>query len=122
MHERLGYNYRMSEIHAAIGVAQMRRFDQIIERRQAVARMYMQRLMTNPDLMLPTLLPDVGMSWFVFVVRLAQHYTRDERDRIIEGMRRHDVGAADYFPCIHLQKFYQDLFGHRPASSRSPRA
>jgi perosamine synthetase len=53
------------------------------------------------------------MSWFVFVVRLAAHYTRDERDRIIEGMRRHDVGAADYFPCIHLQPFYRERFGYK---------
>lgn len=114
VHERLGYNYRLSEIHAAIGVAQMRRFDQIVENRQRVANMYIRRLMTNPDLILPTIPSEVTMSWFVFIVRLASHYTRDERDRIIEGMRRHDVGAADYFPCIHLQKFYQDQFGHRP--------
>ncbi|MGD9689545.1 MAG: DegT/DnrJ/EryC1/StrS family aminotransferase [Phycisphaerales bacterium] len=114
VHERLGYNFRLSEIHAAIGVAQMRRFDRIIESRQRVANMYMQRLMTNPDLILPTILPDSTMSWFVFVVRLSAQYTRDERDRIIEGMRRHDVGAADYFPCIHLQPFYRDLLDHRP--------
>ncbi len=112
-HERLGYNYRMCELQAALGVVQMRRFSQIIERRQAIARMYMQRLMTNPDIILPTLLPETVMSWFVFVIRLAAHYTRDERDRIIEGMRRHDVGAADYFPCIHLQPFYRERFGFK---------
>ena len=114
MHERLGYNYRLSEINAALGVVQMRRLDEITERRQRVASMYMQRLMCSPDLMLPTLLPETVMSWFVFVVRLSATYTRDERDRIIEGMRRHDVGAADYFPCIHLQPFYREMFGFKP--------
>ena len=93
---------------------QMRRLDEITERRQRVASMYMQRLMCSPDLMLPTLLPETVMSWFVFVVRLSATYTRDERDRIIEGMRRHDVGAADYFPCIHLQPFYREMFGFKP--------
>jgi perosamine synthetase len=114
LHERLGYNYRLSELHAAVGVAQMRRFDQIVQRRQAVARMYMERLMSNPDIILPTLPAESVMSWFVFVVRLSTTYTRDERDRIIAGMRRHDVGAADYFPCIHLQPFYRERFGFAP--------
>ncbi len=54
------------------------------------------------------------MSWFVFVVRLSDRYTRDDRDRIIQGLHRHDVGAAPYFPCIHLQPFYQSEHGYRP--------
>ncbi|MDX9910970.1 MAG: DegT/DnrJ/EryC1/StrS family aminotransferase [Phycisphaerales bacterium] len=112
-HERLGYNYRMSEVQAAIGAAQMRRFPEIVEKRQRVARMYMERLMGHKDLILPTLLPDTEMSWFVFVVRLGTDWAREERDRIIAGMRRHDVGAADYFPCIHLQPFYREMFGFR---------
>lgn len=116
LHERLGYNYRLSELHAAVGVAQMRRFDQIIQKRQAVAQMYTQRLLGNPDLILPTMLPESVMSWFVFVVRLSTSYTRDERDRIIAGLRRHDVGAGDYFPCIHLQPFYRQQFGYEPGS------
>jgi perosamine synthetase len=112
-HERLGYNYRMPEINAALGVAQMRRMDQILLERQRVADAYMRRLMSNPHLVLPTLLPETSMSWFVFVVRLATGYTTEERNRIIAGMRNHDVGAADYFPCIHLQPFYREL-GYEP--------
>jgi perosamine synthetase len=108
-HERLGYNYRLSEINAALGVAQMRRMDEILLQRQRVADAYMRRLMGNPNLVLPTLLPETSMSWFVFVVRLVAGYTQEERDRIIAGMRNHDVGAADYFPCIHLQPFYREL-------------
>ena len=47
-------------------------------------------------------------------MRLEASYTREDRDRIIQGMRRHDVGAADYFPCIHLQPPYRDRFGYEP--------
>ena len=112
-HERLGYNYRMSEIQAAIGVAQMRRFVEIVEKRQRAAHLYTERLMGHRELALPTLLPETEMSWFVFVVRLGPDWAREERDRIIAGMRRHDVGAADYFPCIHLQPFYREMFGFR---------
>ncbi len=113
-HERLGYNYRLSELHAAMGVAQMRRLDDILEQRQRVADQYIKRLMTNAHLIVPTIDPETVMSWFVFVVRLATGYTQEERDRVIAGMRNHDVGAADYFPCIHLQPFYAEQFGFRP--------
>jgi len=114
LHERLGYNYRLSEIHSALGVVQMKRFDEIMAKRQRVANMYIERLLGNSEIILPTLLPETVMSWFVFVVRLTTSYTREERDRIIAGMRRHDVGSSDYFPCIHLQPFYRELFGFKP--------
>lgn len=112
-HERLGYNYRMSELHAAMGVAQMKRLPQIIERRQSVARMYMNQLMDARDVMLPNVCPESIMSWFVYVVRLAAEYTREEREQIISGLRQHEIGAADYFPCIHLQPFYRERFAYR---------
>jgi perosamine synthetase len=110
-HERLGYNYRMSEINAALGVAQMRRLDSILERRQNVARQYITRLADSRHLIVPSIDSQTVMSWFVFVVRLATTYTVDERDRIIRGLRNHEIGSADYFPCIHLQPFYREQFG-----------
>lgn len=112
-HDRLGYNARLDEVRAAIGVAQMERLDTLIESRQRVARTYLTRLMHRAELTLPTLTEATNMSWFVFVVRLATGWGREERDRIIASLRRHDVGAADYFPCIHLQPHYRDLFGFR---------
>ncbi|MEM7576578.1 MAG: DegT/DnrJ/EryC1/StrS family aminotransferase [Planctomycetota bacterium] len=115
-HERLGYNYRLSEIAAALGVAQMERLDEMLEARRRVARSYMERLMDWDDLVLPTVEPgsEDDMSWFVFVARLASSYGRVERDRIIAGMKRHEIGASNYFPCIHLQPFYREQFGFKP--------
>lgn len=113
-HQRLGYNARMSELQAALGVAQMQRLDEIIRRRNDVADAYLSRLAGNHNLIMPTVDADVVMSWFVFIVRLATGYGADDRDRIIRSMRNHDVGAADYFPCIHLQPFYRERFGYEP--------
>ncbi len=113
-HERLGYNYRLSELHAALGVAQMRRLDELIEARQRVAAAYTRRLMGNTDLILPTIEPDTFMSWFVYVVRLNDRFTADDRAYIIEGLHRHDVGAADYFPPIPMLPFYRRMFGYKP--------
>ncbi|MEX0653953.1 MAG: DegT/DnrJ/EryC1/StrS family aminotransferase [Phycisphaeraceae bacterium] len=114
-HDRLGYNYRLSEIAAALGIAQMNRLDQMLDARRRVAGMYMRRLMDWDDLVIPTVEPDCEheMSWFVYVVRLNSSYARTERDRIITGMRRHDVGASNYFPCIHLQPFYRQQHGFK---------
>ncbi|HEX8878157.1 MAG TPA: DegT/DnrJ/EryC1/StrS family aminotransferase [Phycisphaerales bacterium] len=113
-HERLGYNYRLSEINSALGVAQVHRLDEILAKRSKVAQAYIERLGGNKHLIMPTIDPASVMSWFVFVVRLATTYTGVERDRIIKGLRNHDVGAGDYFPCIHLQPFYREQFGFEP--------
>ena len=110
---RLGFNYRMSELHAALGVSQMQRLGKILERREDVAERYIERFMAHPDVILPTIDDGTDMSWFVFVVRLSDRYTSEDRDRIIEGMWRHDVGAAPYFPCIHLQDHFRESFGYR---------
>jgi len=122
MHERVGYNYRLSEIQAAIGVEQMKRLDTLIEKRSRAAMGYLQALMSNSNLVMPNVDPETVMSWFVFVVRLSDEYTREERDRIIAGLRRHDIGCGDYFPCIHLQKPYRERFGFKegdfPAAER----
>jgi perosamine synthetase len=115
-HERLGFNYRMSEVHAALGVAQMRRLDELLEARAMVAERYIARLMGNPHMVLPTVSSEIEMSWFVFVVRLATGYTQEERDRIIRGLHNHEVGAAPYFPCIHLQPPYRSRFGYEPGA------
>lgn len=112
-HERLGYNYRLSEINASLGVAQMKRLPEMLEARRRVAGHYMRRLLDWDDLVLPTVEPnaEATMSWFVFVVRLTSDYGHVERDRIIQGLKRHEIGASNYFPCIHLQPFYRQALG-----------
>jgi len=113
-HPRIGYNYRMNELSAALGCAQMRRFDEMMARRERVAQYYIQRLSGIESLVLPTIEPESAMTWFVFVVRLTTEYTAEDRDRIVDGLRTHDVGSATYFPCIHLQPPYREKFGFKP--------
>ena len=115
-HERLGYNYRLSEIAAALGVAQMQRLDAMLARRRVVAGQYMRCIMDLSDIVLPNIPAEGedGMSWFVFVVRLGPDYGVESRDRVIAGLKRHDIGASNYFPCIHLQPFYREAFGYKP--------
>jgi perosamine synthetase len=107
-HARLGYNYRMSEINAALGVAQLTRLDEILANRRRVAHEYIGRLMTNRHLILPTLDDETHMSWFVFVVRLNDLFEPDDRDTIIQQLRAEGIGASNYFPPIHLQPYVRE--------------
>lgn len=113
-HQRLGYNYRMSEINAALGVAQCERLEEILSNRRRVSQEYMNRLMTNPHLILPTLDDQTHMSWFVFVVRLNDLFEPGDRDRIVKQLRSAGIGANNYFPPIHLQPYMVERLHHKP--------
>ncbi len=118
-HERLGYNYRMDELSAALGVAQMGRIDELVEKRSRVARMYHGRLSRIPGVRVPQVRPEVTrMSWFVYVIRVAT----DEKDpgkqsAIRDGLMRYlsenGVGCRPYFTPIHLRPFYREMFGYK---------
>ena len=112
-HQRLGYNWRMAEIPAAIGLVQCERLDEILENRRRVAGMYMKRLLDNRYLILPTLTDVDHMSWFVFVVRLNDLFGPTDRDEIIKGLRASGVGCNNYFPPIHLQPYMAEQFGFK---------
>ncbi len=112
-HQRLGYNYRLSEIQAAIGSVQCDRLPHILENRRRVAQMYMERLLDNRYLILPTIGEYDHMSWFVFVVRLNDLFGPTDRDEIIKGLRAAGVGSNNYFPPIHLQPYMVEQFGFK---------
>jgi len=113
-HPRLGFNYRMTDIQAAIGTVQMRRLDEILAKRERVARLYLEYLKDERRVTTQRIPPEVHISWFVFVVRLSDEYTAQDRDRILEKLRARGIGCNVYFPAIHLQPFYQSDLGYRP--------
>jgi len=112
-HQRLGYNYRLSEISAALGIAQCERLDEILAGRRRVAHAYINRLMTNRFLILPTITDQDVMSWFVFVVRLNDLFEPGDRDLIIQDLRAAGIGCNIYFPPIHLQPYMVEKFGFK---------
>lgn len=112
-HERLGYNYRLSELQAALGWAQMQRIDYLIRRREEIAKMYIERLKDNPKIVLQEIAPNVKMSWFVFVVRLADEFGIEDRDKLLSMLREEGIQTNPYFAPIHLQNFYREMFGYK---------
>ena len=109
-HIRLGYNYRMSDISAALGIAQLERIDEMIAARQRVADSYMGKLKDVEGVILPTIDEKVKMSWFVFVIRFEPWI---DRNLAMELLLERGIGCRPYFTAIHLQPFYREMFGYK---------
>ncbi|RKY05588.1 MAG: polysaccharide biosynthesis protein [Planctomycetota bacterium] len=113
-HARLGYNYRLSDINCALGIAQLARLDEFVAKRRHVADMYIERLAADDRLIVPREPEGCLMSWFVYVVRLADRYTIDQRNTVLAKMIRRRVQVSNYFPPVHLQPFMVERFGYKP--------
>jgi perosamine synthetase len=120
-HDRLGFNYRLGELGAALGIAQLERVDRMLEERVLVAELYRDKLSSlggapagegDPDgLVLPC--ADRGeerRSWFVYVVQLPDGA---DPDGVIAELAGRGVQSKAYLPCIHLLPFYRERFGFR---------
>lgn len=110
VHSRLGFNYRLSDVHAAIGIAQIERLDWMQEARARIAAMYQER-MAHIDGVTPMYEGPQRRSWFVYAPRLDADL---DRDRIIGRLEAEGVSAKPYLPCIHLQPYYREEHGHAP--------
>jgi perosamine synthetase len=107
-HDRLGHNYRLDEMSAALGLSQMDKLEQFLARRERVARLYTERIRTMEGVRAPVVLPGVRMSWFVYVVTLDEGC---DRDRTAAAMEREGVPCRGYFAPIHTQPYIRERFG-----------
>jgi len=110
-HARLGYNYRLSDINCALGIAQMSRLSQILEARRRVAGWYNELLSEIEGVLPPAKDRDSERSWFVYVVRLLHSSSPSELRQVILDLRERGIIASNYFTPIHLQPFYRKRFG-----------
>ena len=112
-HERLGYNYRISDINCSMGIAQLERIDEILFKREKIIKSYKERLDGIQDLILPRFEQNKKISWFVYVIRLNNNRSHEERDFVLNRLKERGIQCSNYFPPIHLQPFYKKLFGFR---------
>ena len=107
-HARLGFNYRWTDVQAAIGIGQLEKLDRLLALRAEAAERY-ARLLESVEV--ETLCADDAdhrRSWFVYVVALP---AGSDRDRVMDELRAQGVGTADYVPCIHLQPYMRETYG-----------
>ena len=113
-HERLGYNFRLSDINCALGIVQLTRIDEIKAKRKQVAKWYQEMLADDDRLIVPTEPKGCEISWFVFVVRLVDRFTLDQRDMILQAMAEKGIQAKNYFPPVLSQPFMAEQFDYNP--------
>ena len=110
-HTHLGYNYRLDEMSSALGVSQMSRIDELIDRRNRVAQLYNRRLAAIPTIELPYVGPETTrMSWFVYVIRTKAPL---QRDRFAVALEAEGIPVRPYFLPIHLQPYIAEKYGYR---------
>jgi len=110
-HSRLGYNYRLDEMSAALGLAQLGRIEELLTKRERVAGWYNERLKDVEGVEIPYIAPTTTrMSWFVYVVRLAPEI---DRNAVMGALEKQGIPSRPYFSPIHLQPFYVQRFGYR---------
>jgi perosamine synthetase len=110
-HDRLGFNYRLSDIACALGIAQLARLEAMLAERGRVAVLYREALREVDGLDLPC--PDSDgdrRGWFVFVVQLPRGVDRDET---VRALASRGIQSKPYLPAIHLMSLYRERFGHR---------
>jgi perosamine synthetase len=108
-HVRLGFNYRFTDLQAAVGIAQLEKLDRILVLRSAAAARYTQ-LLREVDGVEPPLADDPGhtRSWFVYVIKLARGI---DRDAVTERLAADGIEAGHYVPCVHLQPYMRERYG-----------
>lgn len=113
-HARMGYNYRLSDINCAIGIEQLKRIDEFIVKRRQVARWYNESLADEGRIIRPQEPEGCEMSWFVYVIRLADAFSGENRNQVLNILREDGIGCSNYFAPIHLQPFMTERLGTKP--------
>jgi len=110
-HTHLGYNYRLDEMSAALGVVQMSRLDELLKKREQVAEWYGDRLSEIPGVEVPIVENyTTRMSWFVYVIKVDK---KIDRDRLAKRLESRGVPVRPYFLPIHLQPYMVERFDWR---------
>ncbi len=107
-YERMGYNYWIDEMSSALGLAQLSRLSEILEKRSSVAEKYLSKLKDVQGIILPHIDKSVEISWFVFTIRVNEKI----REKLMKYLQENGIQCRAYFyPPIHLQDFYKEQFG-----------
>jgi len=112
----LGYKYNMTDVAAALGIAQLSKFKEMQARRRRLARRYSALLRGSDAFELPIELPESTHAWHLYVLRLRPGVLRIDRDRLLHLLRVRGIGTSVHFLPLHLHSFYRRTFGHEPGA------
>lgn len=111
----LGYNYRMTDIQAALGVSQMKKLDKFIERRKEIVNKYNEAFAEMPEVVIPYQSPDSDSSWHLYILKLNLHKLTNDRSEIFEKLIALNIGVNVHYIPVHTLNYYQQL-GYKKGS------
>lgn len=106
----LGFNYRLTDIAAALGSSQIRRLGEFLARRRALAARYLDRLADHPALDLPAVSPDTDPAWHFLFARLRLDRLRADRATFFRALRAENIGVNVHYIPVHTHPYYRDQF------------
>jgi perosamine synthetase len=110
--DELGFNYRLTDVQAALGLSQLRKLDRFLARRAELVRAYDDALAGRSDLVTPVVPPGVTPAWHLYAARLSLEHLTTDRDTIFRALRAENIGVNVHYIPIHLLGFYRRLLGH----------
>lgn len=110
-----GYKYNLTDLAAAIGLAQLRKLDAMNVRRGEIARLYTEAFAGMDEIELPTLRPDVQHSWHLYPLRLRADRLKIDRAGFIEELSARNIGTSVHFIPLHLHPYYRETYGLQPS-------
>lgn len=108
-HVRLGYNYRIDEMSASLGITQLKKIEWMINKKRQIVKWYENELSNKPDVLVPKIGKYRTHSWFVYVVR----FLNNKRNSLMAELGKKSIQTKPYMPVIHLQPFMKKMFGYR---------
>lgn len=106
IHERLGFNYRMDEMSASLGITQLNKLEWMIKKKREVVEWYNKELKNIPNITLPIITENRTHTWFVYVIRI----TNGKRNKTMVELAKKGIQTKPYLPVIHLQPYIQKQF------------
>jgi dTDP-4-amino-4,6-dideoxygalactose transaminase len=106
-----GFNYRMTDVDASMGLAQLKRLAEFIDRRTHLARRYNAAFAELPEVEIPTVRPDATSNWYIYVLRLCLERMSLSRDAFIEELKRRGIGTAVHYLPVHYHPWYREHYG-----------
>ncbi|MPZ48539.1 MAG: aminotransferase class I/II-fold pyridoxal phosphate-dependent enzyme [Dehalococcoidia bacterium] len=107
-----GFNYRLTDLQAAIGIGQLHRLPQFNARRSELAARYTEAFAELPEVETPTVRPDVTTNWYIYVIRLSG--LNISRDEVVAELKQRGIGSAVHFLPVHMHPYYRETFGYQP--------
>jgi dTDP-4-amino-4,6-dideoxygalactose transaminase len=109
-----GYKYNMTDIAAAMGLAQLRKAETMWRRRREIAQQYSEAFRTLPELQVPDDCPDSQHAWHLYMLRLNLEQLRIDRAQFIQELKQRNIGSSVHFIPLHLHPYYRETYGYRP--------